>query len=85
MDFKGEKHCTERDQSTTDPDALLYKKGDRDKSSLYYLRHALMENRNGLVINAATTLASDTAELQLKMSVFRSTDPRGLDAFSTPC
>lgn len=41
--------------------ARLYKKGDGDKSRLCYLGHALMENRNGLVVNA-TTLASGTAE-----------------------
>ena len=39
-----------------------YKKGDGDKSRLCYLDHALMENRNGLVVDATTTLASGTAE-----------------------
>ena len=54
--------CNETHQSTTDPDARLYKKGDGDKSRLCYLGHALMENRNGLVVDATTTLASGTAE-----------------------
>jgi IS5 family transposase len=40
----------------------LYKKGDGDMSRLCYLGHALMENRNGLVVDATTTLASGTDE-----------------------
>ena len=62
VDFKGGKRCNETHQSTTDPDARLYKKGDGDKSRLCYLGHALMESRNGLVVDATTTLASGTAE-----------------------
>lgn len=62
VDFKGEKRSNETHQSTTDPDARLYKKGDGDKSRLCYLGHALMENRNGLVVDATTTLATGTAE-----------------------
>lgn len=62
VNFKGEKRSNETHQSTTDPDARLYKKGDGDKSRLCSLSHALMENRNGLVVDATTTLASGTAE-----------------------
>ena len=62
FDFKGEKRCNETHQSMTYPDARLYKKGDSDKSRLCYLVHALMENRNGLVVDSTTTLASGTAE-----------------------
>ncbi len=62
VDFKGEKRSNETHQSTTDPDARLYKKGDGDKSRLCYLCHALMENRNGLVVDATATLAIGTAE-----------------------
>lgn len=59
VDFKGEKRSNETHQSTTDPDARLYKKGNGDKSRLCYLGYALMENRNGLVVDATTTLASE--------------------------
>ena len=62
VDFKGEQRSNETHQSTTDPDARLYKKGDGDKSRLCYLGHALMENRNSLVVDATTTLATGTAE-----------------------
>jgi transposase len=62
VDFKGEKRSNETHQSTTDPDARLYKKSEGDKSRLSYLCHALMENRSGLVVDAETTLATGTAE-----------------------
>jgi hypothetical protein len=38
------------------------RKGDGQKSGLAYLGHALMENRNGLVVVAEATLATGTAE-----------------------
>ena len=62
VDFKGEKLANDTHQSTTDPDARLYKKSAGDKSRLSYLSHALMENRNGLIVDAETTLATGTAE-----------------------
>jgi transposase len=62
VDFKGEKRSNETHQSTTDPDARLYKKSEGDKSRMSYLSHALMENLNGLVVDAETTLATGTAE-----------------------
>lgn len=57
VDFKGEKRSNKMHQLTTDPYARLYKKGDGDMSRLY-LGHALMENRNDLVVDATTVLAS---------------------------
>jgi transposase len=62
VDFKGEKRSNDTHASTTDPEARLYKKAEGDKSHLAYLGHALMENRNGLVVDAETTQATGTAE-----------------------
>ena len=62
VDFKGEKRSNETHQSTTDPDARLYKKSEGNKSCLSCLNHALMENRNDLAVNAETTLATGTTE-----------------------
>jgi transposase len=62
VDFKGEKRSNETHASTTDPDARLYKKAEGEKSRLGYLGHALMENRNGLVVDVETTHATGTAE-----------------------
>jgi hypothetical protein len=64
VDFKGEKRSNETHQSTTDPDARLYKKGTGQESKLCYFGHVMMENRNGLVVNARVTKASGTAERQ---------------------
>lgn len=62
VDFKGEKRSNETHASTTDPEAQLFKKAAGDKAHLCYLGHALMENRNGLVVDAETTRATGTAE-----------------------
>lgn len=62
VDFKGEKRTNDTHASTTDPDARLYKKAAGEKARLCYLGHALMENRNGLVVDVEATRASGTAE-----------------------
>lgn len=49
-------------ESTTDPDARLYRKASADRSVPSYLGHALMENRNGLVVAAEASLAGTDAE-----------------------
>lgn len=48
--FHKEKRSNETHRSTTDPEARLYKKGYGQPAKLCYLGHALMENRNGLVV-----------------------------------
>jgi len=61
-DFRKTKRTNETHASTTDKDARLFKKGDGQESRLAYLGHALMENRNGLVVAAEATMATGTAE-----------------------
>ena len=62
VDFHGEKRSNETHQSTTDPDARLYKKSKGSEAKLSYLGHALMENRHGLLVNTMVTFADGTAE-----------------------
>jgi hypothetical protein len=62
VDFKGEKRSNATHESTTDPDARLYKKAKGKESKLCCLGHLLMENRNGLAVNARVTKASGMAE-----------------------
>ena len=50
--FHGGKRSNETHESTTDPDARLYKKSYGKESTLAYLGHALVENRNGLIAQA---------------------------------
>jgi transposase len=60
-----------RDQvkSKTDPESRLYKKAAADKSVPSYLGHALMENRNGLVVAAAVSLAATHAEREVALQM----------------
>jgi transposase len=62
VDFHGEKRTNQTHQSTTDPEALLAKKGKGKEAKLSYQGHVLMENRNGLVVQAQATQATGTAE-----------------------
>jgi transposase len=62
VDFHGEKRSNATHESTTDPDARLYKKGPGKEAKLCYMGHVLSENRNGLVMAACVTTATGTAE-----------------------
>ena len=61
-DFKGEKRSNETHRSTTDDDARLFRKGDGQASQLCFIGHVLMENRNGLAVDAELTRAAGSAE-----------------------
>ena len=61
-DFHGERLSNQTHASATDPDARLYRKGSGMEAKLCFLGHALMENRNGLVVDAELTRASGHAE-----------------------
>jgi hypothetical protein len=61
-DFRGQKRTNKTHESTTDPDARLYKKSYGKESKLSYLGHALVENRNGLISAAMVTHADGYAE-----------------------
>ena len=60
--FHGDKRSNTTHESTTDPDARLYKKSYGTESKLSYLGHALVENRNGLIAAAMVTTADGYAE-----------------------
>jgi transposase len=62
VDFHGQRRTNATHESTTDPESRLYRKSNGAESKLSYLGHALMENRNGLVVNARVTRANGTAE-----------------------
>lgn len=68
-DFHGEKFSNETHVSTTDPEARLYKKSKNKESRMSYLGHALMENRNGLIVNGVVTQATGTAEREAAMEM----------------
>jgi transposase len=62
LDFRGERRRNTSHASTTDPDALLYRKGPGMEARLCFVGHVLMENRSGLVVDAELTRASGHAE-----------------------
>jgi transposase len=62
VNFHREKRSNETHQSTTDPDARLYRKSRGSEAKMSYLGPALMENRHGLLVDTMVTLADGTAE-----------------------
>jgi hypothetical protein len=59
-DFHKEKPANETHASTTDPDARLYRKGRDKEAKLCFIGHLLMENRNGLIVDACLTKSTGT-------------------------
>lgn len=62
VDFHGQKRRNATHQSTTDAQAQLARKGRGKEARLCYGLHALMENRNGLCVQAEITTAYGTTE-----------------------
>ena len=50
VNFRGEPRRNDTHQSTTDPEARLYRKSKGSEAKLSYLGHGLMENRHGLLV-----------------------------------
>jgi transposase len=69
VDFKGEKRCNDTHQSKTDPDCRLNRKGKGKEAKLAYFGNLLIENRNGLVMQAEVLRASGTAEEEAALSM----------------
>jgi transposase len=62
VNFHGEKRSNETHQSTTDPEAKLARKGNNQPAKLSYLANALMENRNGLLVDLRVEPATGYGE-----------------------
>jgi len=62
VDFHGEKRSNQTHESTTDPDAMLARKGWGKEAKLNYNGNLLTENRNGLIVNTEVFQANGTAE-----------------------
>ncbi|MGH6740473.1 MAG: IS5 family transposase, partial [Bradyrhizobium sp.] len=69
--FRKDKRSNETHASTTDPDARLARKSNGQEAKLAYTGHLLMENRNGLVVNARLTRATGTAEPEAALSMLQ--------------
>jgi hypothetical protein len=62
IDFRGQRRSNTTHQSTTDPDSRLFRKAYGQTSRLAYSATVLMDNRHGLVVDAATAPAGNVAE-----------------------
>jgi transposase len=62
VNFHGQRRRNATHQSTTDPDARLYKKAQGREAHLGYLGHVLMEHRSGLIVKATVTPADGHGE-----------------------
>ena len=72
VDFKGKKRSNDTHASTTDPDAQLFAKSNKQESLPAYLGHVLMENRSRLALETRVTLATGTAEHEAALDMLRS-------------
>lgn len=67
--FHGEQRSNDTHESTTDPDAKLYKEGHGQAAKLCFMGHALMENRNGLAVGGLITAATGRAEREAALAL----------------
>ena len=75
VDFRGEKRSNATHASTTDPDARLYKKSPGTGATLCFIGHALMENRNGLIVQGDLTKADGHAERKAALDMVHRHSP----------
>jgi transposase len=62
VDFHGERRSNATHESTSDPEARLYRKGKGREAKLAYLGNLLMDNREGLAVGAQVSIAEGAAE-----------------------
>jgi transposase len=62
VNFHGQKRSNETHESTTDPEARLARKGNNQPAKLSFLANALMENRNGLIVDLRVEPATGFGE-----------------------
>jgi transposase len=75
VDFRGEKRSNATHESTTDPDARLMRKGLGKEAKLSFSAHALMENRNGLLVDLVVDEANGTAERKVALEMLDAAVP----------
>ncbi|CAG2359957.1 transposase, IS4 family protein [Burkholderia sola] len=61
-DWKGKRRSNDTHESSTDPDARLFRKGRQSGAILCYQGHILMENRSGLVVGPVVSHADGFGE-----------------------
>ena len=69
VNFHGETRSNDTHESTTDPDAKLARKTKGSPAKLSYSAHALMENRNGLLVDFQVDVADGFAERRMALEM----------------
>lgn len=69
VDFRGQKRSNATHESTTDPDARLYRKSNGTESKLCYAGHAMMDNRHGLAVDGCVTEANGRSESEAALAM----------------
>ena len=62
VDFRGEKRSNETHQSTTDPESRIFTKSKGSAAKPAFCGHAVMENREGLIVEVEITDAGNKVE-----------------------
>jgi hypothetical protein len=78
VNFHWEKRSNQTHESKTDPEFLLARKSEGKKSRLSYSGNLLVENRNGLIVDAEVFQANATAERDtalIMMEILPGTQP----------
>jgi len=69
VDFRGEKRTNDTHESTTDPEARLYRKSNGTESKLCFAGHVLMDNRHGLAVDGRLTEATSRSEREAALEM----------------
>ncbi len=62
VQWHGQKRSNDTHESTTDPEARLYRKSNNTAAQLCYAGHLLIEHRSALIVDAELTAATGFAE-----------------------
>lgn len=78
VNFHGEKRSNETHESKTDPESRLLRKALGKEAKLSFVAHALMENRNGLLVDFSVTCATGTTECDAAEAMLRRQVSKGI-------
>jgi transposase len=76
VDFKGQTRTNDTHRSVTEPDARLARKGQGKEAKLCLSGNVLMENRNGLVVDAEVLLVEGNHEVEAALTLLADHAPK---------
>lgn len=71
VNFRGQKRTNATHQSTTDPEARLFRKGKGKEARLSFMGHTVIDNRHGLIVASIATQPSGRAEREAGIAMMR--------------